>query len=644
MCGITGFLSTDARDDAILARMTGAIAHRGPDAEGHWQDPEAGIALGMRRLAIIDPSPAGAQPMISLDGRHVLVFNGEIYNFHEIRAALERAGKAPAWRGHSDTEVLLAAISAWGLTEALKLANGMFGIALWDRRENTLSLAIDRFGEKPLYYGWMGGSFLFGSELKALMAHPAWRGKTDRQALALYLRFSYVPAPHCIFQGLRKMEPGSFAILKLDDVRAGARDAAQGRYWSAQDAVAAAKAAPLDLPETEAVNEFEKVLSRAVKLRMEADVPLGAFLSGGFDSSAVVALMQKQSDRPVKTFSIGFTDPAFNEAPFALQVAEHLRTEHTELYVTPQQAMDVIPSLPRIYDEPFADSSQIPTYLVAQMARRHVTVALSGDAGDELLGGSARYFMSNRTLPVITGLPLPARRLASAAIRGVGADSWDRLYRALTLGTRKGRIGDRALKFADLLATPNLMEGYRALVSTWQKPGLLVEAAEPATALDAPLPENLTFIEQMMLLDTVTYLPGDILTKVDRATMAVSLEGRVPFLDPNVLDFAWRLPMSYKVRGGTGKWLLRQMLYRHVPRAIMDRPKMGFGIPLNDWLRGPLRDWAQALLSPAALEDAGLASEPVLRLWGEHLSGRRNWQGPLWTVLMYLAWKNEYLN
>jgi asparagine synthase (glutamine-hydrolysing) len=647
MCGIAGYLTTGARGDsaARVKAMTDAILHRGPDSDGHWEDDEAGIALGMRRLAIIDLSEAGRQPMTSADGRYVLVFNGEIYNFHDIRAELEAAGKAPQWRGHSDTEVLLAAISAWGIKTALQKCNGMFGIALWDRRERTLQLAIDRFGEKPIFAGWMGDTFVFGSEIKALMGHPAWSGVIDRRAMGLYLRFSYVPAPWCIYQGLRKLEPGTLATLKLDAVQAGNRDPHIEAYWSAREAVMAAKARPLALDDTAAADEFEKILARAVKLRMEADVPLGAFLSGGFDSTAIVAMMQSQSPRPVKTFTIGFTERAYNEAPFAKSVAEHLKTDHTELYVSPQQAMDVIPRLPAMYDEPFADSSQIPTYLVAQMARRHVTVALSGDAGDELFGGYARYFISNRALPAITRLPLGLRRLAAGAIYGVGADGWDALYRLGTLGRGKGLVGDRALKFASLLALPSLMEGYRAIVSSWNKPQNVVpDAGEPMTALNDPaaLPPGLSFIEQMMFLDTVSYLPGDILTKVDRATMAVSLEGRVPFLDPNVLDFAWRLPMEQKVRGSTGKWLLRQLVYRHVPRAIMDRPKMGFGIPLNDWLRGPLRDWAEDLLAPAMVADAGLEAAPVRKLWQEQLSGNRNWQHMLWPVLMLTAWKKAY--
>jgi asparagine synthase (glutamine-hydrolysing) len=649
MCGIAGYLTLGGRAELatpqVITHMTDAILHRGPDSGGGWQDVEAGIALGMRRLAIIDLTPAGAQPMASADGNYVIVFNGEIYNFQELRARLEAEGRAPSWRGHSDTEVLLAAIDAWGLTSALQAAVGMFALALWDRRERTLSLSIDRFGEKPLYYGWNGNSFLFGSELKSFVVFPGWSGEVDREALSLFLRFAYVPAPHAIYRGIRKLEPGALAVLRLDDVHGGARGPKLSHYWSAREAIAHAKARPLALPEAEAVDGFEQVLAEAVKARMVSDVPLGAFLSGGFDSSAVVAMMQSQSSRPVKTFSIGFTERGYDEAPFAKKVARHLGTDHTEMYVTPRETMDVIPLLPRMYDEPFADSSQIPTYLVAKLARQHVTVALSGDAGDELLGGYARYFISNKTLPTINRLPLFARKLAAGGINALGSDGWDLLYRALTLRRGKGYVGDRALKFANLLAMPSPMDGYRAIISSWQNPNELVRGTkEPVTALNNPaaLPSGLSFVEQMMFLDMVSYLPGDILTKVDRATMAVSLEGRVPLLDPALLDFVWRLPLDYKVRGGVGKRLLRQVVYRHIPQSIMDRPKMGFGIPLKDWLRGPLRDWAESLLAPAALADAGLETQPVRLLWQEHLDGNRNWQHMLWPVLMLIAWHKSY--
>lgn len=625
--------------------MTEAITHRGPDSSGHWSDDETGLALGMRRLAILDLSSAGAQPMISVDGRYVLVFNGEIYNFREIRENLERTGLAPRWRGHSDTEVLLAAICAWGLAPAVKACNGMFAFALWDRHVRTLHLAIDRFGEKPLYYGWMGKSFLFGSELKALMAHPDWEGQVDRQALALFLRFAYVPAPFCIFQRFRKMEPGTIATLRIAPHSDDRKDPTLEVYWSAREAIITAQQARLSISEAAAVDEFDARLANAVKLRMESDVPLGAFLSGGFDSSAIVAMMQQHSSVPVRTFSIGFTEHGYDEAPYARAIADHLKTNHTEFYVTPREAMEIIPRLPAIYDEPFADSSQIPTFLVAQLARQHVAVALSGDGGDELLGGYARYFFSNRVLPMVARLPFALRQVTARSITAVGADRWDALQRIMNLGKDKTLVGDRALKFAALLAQRSQLDGYRTIVSNWQDPAVLLsEAREPGTKLDdvTGLPPNLSFVEKMMFLDTITYLPGDILTKVDRATMAVSLEGRIPFLDPNLLEYVWQLPLAYRVRGGVGKWLLRQMVYRYIPQTLIDRPKTGFGIPLRDWLRGPLKPWATALLQPTKLQAEGISALPVMQIWKEHESGTRNWQHLLWPILMFLAWKREY--
>lgn len=648
MCGIAGFFRPTGareRDKRAIASMTDAIVHRGPDSYGHWQDEDIGVAMGMRRLAILDLSSAGAQPMTSADGRYIIVFNGEIYNFREVRARLDQACMAPNWRGHSDTEVLLAAICAWGLSSAVQACNGMFAFALWDRKTRTLNLAIDRFGEKPLFYGWMGGTFLFGSELKALMAHPDWAGQIDRQSLALFFRFAYVPAPHCIFRGLRKMEPGTIVALQANPHGKGRNDPAIENYWSAHDAIIAAQREPLSISEADAVGEFDARLADAVRLRMESDVPLGAFLSGGFDSSAIVAMMQRQSAKPVRTFSIGFTERGYDEAPYARAIAKHLKTDHTELYVTPREAMDVIPKLPEIYDEPFADSSQIPTFLVAQLARRHVTVALSGDGGDELLGGYARYFVSNRLLPSVTRFPFALRQAAARGIVGVGADKWDAIYRTLTFGRGSGLVGDRALKFAALLAQRSQLSGYRSIISNWQDPAMLLSGTqEPATWLDdqSKLPPNLSFIEKMMLLDTVTYLPGDILTKVDRATMAVSLEGRVPFLDPNLLNFVWRLPLHYRIRGMVGKWLLRQTVYRYIPPSLIDRPKTGFGIPLRDWLNGPLKPWASAFLQTSILEAEGISADHVMQTWKEHQSGTRNAQHLLWPILMFLAWKREY--
>jgi asparagine synthase (glutamine-hydrolysing) len=636
MCGIAGYLTLDAglHTQAIAKAMTDAIRHRGPDSDGQWLDDESGVALGMRRLAIIDLSPAGAQPMISQCGRYVLVFNGEIYNHKELRAELERQGCAPSWRGHSDTEVLLASIAAWGFAGALKRANGMFAIALWDRKERDLSVACDRFGEKPLYYGWAGRTFLFGSELKSLATHPSWQGEVDRGAVALLMRYGYIVAPHSIYRGIAKLVPGKVATLSLAKPLQAGDAPSLTPYWSALAMVEAARRRPLNLSEDDAVAEFERLFREAVGLRMEADVPLGAFLSGGYDSTAVVAMMQSQASRPVRTFTIGFSEADYDEAPFAKAIAAHLGTEHTELYVTPQEAMSVIPKLPQLFDEPFADSSQIPTFLVAEMARRHVTVALSGDAGDELFGGYNRYFLSDRLLPLITGAPHGMRRVLASGIDAVGARRWDALYKVLTLGRGRQLVGDRALKLAALLGARTRTDGYRELISAWQNAeALVVGADEPKTALnDARVPAGLNFIEQMMFLDLVTYLPGDILTKVDRATMGVSLEGRIRM----------RLPFESKVSGGVGKRILKKLVYRHVPKTIMDRPKSGFGVPIEDWLRGPLREWGESLLSAHALKASGyFNADLVERHWHQHLSGERNWHARLWPVLVLQAWEGH---
>ncbi len=639
MCGIVGVFSpAGVHREQMLANlraMTDAIVHRGPDDDGQWCDAELGIGLGMRRLAIVDLSPAGHQPMVSASGRYTLVFNGEIYNHKAIRAILEAQGDAPVWRGHSDTEVLLAAIAAFGLKKALEQTNGMFALALWDAQERTLELAIDRFGEKPLYYGRTKQHFLFGSELKALRVHPAWTGAIDRDAINFLLRHVYIPAPYCIYQDFKKLEPGQ--IVRL---RPGQLDYEYDHYWSSADMVSRGLASSLHISEDEAVNAFESLLSDSVGLRMEADVPLGAFLSGGFDSTAIVAMMQKQSARPVRTFTIGFQVHGYDEAPFAREVARHLGTDHTELYVTAREAMDVIPRLPTLYDEPFADSSQIPTFLVSQMAKQHVTVALSGDGGDELFGGYQRYFISERILPKIAKWPHGIRKLSANAIQSVGAQKWDALYRLLTLGRRPGLVGDRALKLANLIRASTLIGGYRSLISAWDSPGdVLIRSTESILPFNDPVLSRIGFIEQMMYLDTITYLPGDILTKVDRASMAVSLETRVPFLDPRVAEFAWRLPLSMKVGEGLGKRVIRKLVYRHVPQQLMDRPKAGFGIPIEDWLRGPLRDWAEALLAPDHIKASGYFDPHLVsQLWNQHLSGKMNRHVRLWPILMFEAW------
>lgn len=645
MCGIAGFWTPGGRPDSggVAAAMGRRLTHRGPDQAGQWSDDAAGIALAHRRLAILDLSAAGHQPMSSADGRYVIVFNGEIYNHQELRAEMARAGLASVWRGHSDTESLLAAIQAWGIDAALKKSNGMFAFALWDRRERKLHFARDRLGEKPLYYGWQGGSLLFGSELKALQTHPAWSGELDRAALALFMRHAYVPAPWSIYRGIFKLPPGTRLEI-CQSWRHGGLPEPQA-YWSAVDA-ARAGGAQLLTNDAEAADELERLLGRAVQRQMVADVPLGAFLSGGVDSSTIVALMQARSSRPVKTFSIGFAESCYNEAQHAKEVARHLGTDHEEVYVSAEEALAVVPSLPALYDEPFADSSQIPTHLVARMARRHVTVSLSGDGGDELFAGYNHYFRARNIWRWTGGLPAGLRRGGGRLATALTPAAWDRLFGVarplLPPRLRLAMPGDKVHKLGGLLGADGADELYRRLVSFWPDPQhLVIEGIEAQTWAQAESRRAALagFTERMMLRDQLGYLADNILAKVDRAAMGVSLETRIPLLDREVVEFSWRVPLSMKIRDGQGKWLLRRILYRHVPRRLIERPKMGFSVPLDAWLRGPLRDWAESLLDETRLRREGyFESVPIRRCWTEHLSGRRNWQHRLWNVLMFEAW------
>ncbi|KVZ40868.1 asparagine synthase (glutamine-hydrolyzing) [Burkholderia ubonensis] len=648
MCGIDGFLNSAAFDEetarATLARMTASLAHRGPDAQGTWLDAQAGIALGHRRLAIVDLSVHGRQPMASVCGRFVLVFNGEIYNHRALREELERTGRAPAWRGHSDTEVLLAAIAAWGVEAALRRATGMFAIALWNRESRVLTLARDRIGEKPLYYGRIGDALVFASELKAMRSFPGFDGAIDRDALCLYLRQSSVPAPYTIYRGIRKLPPGTFIQFEH------ARDTPRVRaYWTLEHAIEAGRAEPFEGTAQEAVGLLDGILRKAVAQQMEADVPLGAFLSGGVDSSAIVALMQAQSAAPVDTFTIGFHEAGYDEAGYAKAVARHLGTRHTELYVTADHALAVVPKLPSIYDEPFSDASQIPTFLVSELTRRHVKVSLSGDGGDELFGGYTRYFLTPRLWRKLHRVPAAVRARIAAALHALRPDHADQLA-AVAQSAWSGaearetppRIGDRLHKLGHVMTADSRIGLYRLLMSAVHHPERIALAGqEPPTPLDtaSAWPADLTFAEQAMAIDTLTYLPTDILTKVDRAAMAVSLETRMPFLDHHVVEFAWRLPAALRLPDGQSKVLLRRLLDAYVPASLIDRPKQGFCAPIDHWLRGSLRDWAQTLLHPARLREEGFFdAAAVERLWRQHQTGRMNWQHQLWTVLMFQSW------
>lgn len=650
MCGFVGFIGVTAlngraEDEAMLKRMADTITYRGPDDAGYWCDEDQRVGLGHRRLSVVDLSPAGHQPMQTGSRRYVIAFNGEIYNHPLLRQALEASGQAPSWRGHSDTETLLAGFDAWGIQGTVDRAIGMFAFAVWDRQTNTLTLVRDRLGEKPLYYGWQGRGneavFLFGSELKALRAHPAFESNINRGALSLYMRHNYIPASYSIYEGIAKLLPGSLLTVSLQQ-----REPKVWAYWSGAQVAESGVASAFVGSAEQAVDALEVLLKDAVRQQMMGDVPLGAFLSGGVDSSAVVALMQAQSSRPVKTFTIGFNEEDFNEAVHAKAVARHLGTEHTELYVTAEQARAVIPRLPTLYDEPFSDSSQIPTFLLSQLARQQVTVSLSGDAGDELFCGYNRYQMTAKLWRKLAAVPLPLRKLAAMGLTSISPTSWNRLAGVfdgyVPRSLRFTNVGDKLHKGAGVLSSRSVDDLYLSLVSHWHDPASVVLGGHaPPTLLtgNAPALNGLDDVQRMMALDMLTYLPDDILTKVDRAAMGVSLETRVPFLDHRVVEFAWSLPQSMKLRDGQTKWALRQVLYRHVPKALIERPKMGFGVPVGSWLRGPLREWAEDLLSETRLKREGfLNPAPIRQKWAEHLSGKRNWQYHLWDVLMFQGW------
>lgn len=638
MCGIAGFIAvapkSGTEEVARLVRMTDAIANRGPDDSGMWLSPDSKVALGQRRLSIIDLSPAGHQPMPSASGRYVTTYNGEIYNFGALRAWVEVEDPYIVWRGHSDTEVMLAVFDRLGVVEGLKKLNGMFAMAVWDRTERKLTLARDRMGEKPLYYGRMGSSVLFGSELKALQAHPDFDATVDREAVALFLRYSYIPAPRSIWAGVSKLPAAHFVEIS-ESGEIGRPEA----YWDFSHVAAAGAANPVEATPA-LTDEIETLLTDAVGLRMAADVPLGAFLSGGVDSSLVVSLMQAQSAKPVRTFTVGFHDRDFNEAEHAKAVANHLGCEHTELYVSAADALAVVPDLPSMWDEPFADSSQIPTFLVSRMTREAVTVSLSGDGGDELFGGYTRYVsamsMWGRTerMPAFVRTALAAGLTNPTIVRSLSAAAG-----LLPSRHRPMALQERIPKIGQLMRESGPEGVYRRLVSQIPDPERFMAGPDTRGVLDQDAPEFADFRQTMMYMDTMTYLPEDIMTKVDRASMAVSLEGRAPFLDHRVVEAAWRLPMSVKIRDGVGKAILRDILYRHVPREMIERPKMGFAIPIAEWLTGPLRDWAEDLLDETRLKREGFLDAAAVRdLWDAHCSGRVQAHKPLWNILMFQAW------
>ena len=651
MCGILGFLNPQGLSEsdslALAEQMGNTIRHRGPDDHGEWCDADAGIVLGHRRLSINDLSPAGHQPMVSASGRYVIVLNGEIYNFLDLRRDLEAAGQAYPFKGHSDTEVALAMFERHGFAAALPHFVGMFALGVWDRRERALYLARDRVGEKPLYYTHVAQQFVFASDLRALQEFPGWSPQIDRDALGLMMQHFYIPAPRTIYKNVYKLMPGTWLRIDHADIDPAITPTT---YWSAADIAVSSNAASAAVDPAQAIDALDQILRRTIRDKMISDVPLGAFLSGGIDSSTIVALMQAESARPVKTFSIGFNEAGYNEAREAKRVAAHLGTEHTELYLSSDEARAVIPKIPELYSEPFADSSQIPTFLVSQLARQHVTVALSGDGGDELFSGYTRYVAAEAMRAKFARLPQPLRVAAGRLLTLLPPNQVDSLIKPLRglipSRWRYKQFGNKLHKLGSICRSDDPLAVYRALISMWERPSDVVIACHDVDQL-ASLPPAVgkvaTFTERMMLTDLLTYLPDDILVKVDRASMGVSLEARVPFLDHRVIEHALGLPLDLKLRNGEGKWILRQVLYRYVPRELIDRPKMGFGVPVDEWLRGPLHEWASDLLHGDRLRADGYFHDTeVHKKWQEHTKGSADRAALLWPILMFQAWHDHY--
>lgn len=646
MCGIVGFRKSSLEPFSIANSMCEKINARGPDSAGVWSEDDQPVILGHVRLSILELSEAGNQPMISECGRYVLVLNGEIYNHQSLRKKLAESGLVINWRGQSDTETLLACFVAWGIEKTLQATIGMFAIAVWDKQAQVLTLARDRMGEKPLYWGWSNDLLIFASELKAIKAHPEFEAVIDRDALTLLLRHCYIPAPYSIYKDIQKLMPGNILQIPLQGDLSQSKAAASKPYWSLNKVVEQGLANPFIGGPEAAVDALEEQLKKSVADQMLADVPLGAFLSGGVDSSTIVALMQAQSDMPVRTFTLGFNEPGYNEAEHAKAVAKHLGTAHTELYVQPDDALSVIPNLANMYCEPFADSSQIPTFLVSQLAKQHVSVALSGDAGDELFGGYNRYMAAQKVWGPVQKMPSFVRRLAAGGLRSLSPNSWDKLFEfAKPILPKKLQLsipGEKARKLSEVLTLSSGEAFYRQLTSHWTDPAsVVINGQEPITLLTDPSawPKTDCLEHAMMAMDAQTYMSDDILVKVDRAAMASSLETRTPMLDHRVVELAWKMPLEYKIRNGQGKWVLRQVLYKYVPKDLIERPKAGFGIPLASWLRGPLREWAEALLDEKRLRQEGyFHPAPIRTMWLEHLSGKKNWQYHLWNILMFQAW------